>query len=305
VKLGIALEGVRRAAELGALAARVEALGFDSLWTADHVSFSQPICDPFQVLSIFAVATRRITLGTCVYVLPLRHPTHVAKMAASLDWLSGGRLVLGVGVGGEFPAEFAACEVPRGERDARANGSIPILRALWTGGTPPGDGRFFHVPPVSIAPAPARAGGPPIWVGGRSPSALRRAAHLADGYLGYFLDAAGYRTRLAEIRELRAAAPDPERRGAPLAAALMSFARVERDRSSALERAAARLGQMYGAATAPAAARFGIVGSPEDCRSRIAELEEAGVEHLVFSPIGSLDETTEQLERLASLRRAS
>jgi len=87
MKLGIALEGIRSASALARLAARVEELGFDSLWTPDHVAYSQPICDPFQVLAIAAAATIRIRLGTAVYLLPLRHPTHVAKMAASLDWL--------------------------------------------------------------------------------------------------------------------------------------------------------------------------------------------------------------------------
>jgi alkanesulfonate monooxygenase SsuD/methylene tetrahydromethanopterin reductase-like flavin-dependent oxidoreductase (luciferase family) len=130
MKLGIALEGIRSAAEVARLAARIEELGFDSLWTPDHISYSQPICDPFQVLAITAAATKRIRLGTGVYLLPLRHPTHVAKMAASLDWLCNGRLTLGVGVGGEFAAEFTACEVPRADRDARADESIPILRAL-------------------------------------------------------------------------------------------------------------------------------------------------------------------------------
>src|SRR5438067_701760 len=82
MKLGVALEGIRPAAELHRLAARIEALRFDSLWTPDHVAFSQPISDPFQVLAACAAATTRIRLGTCVYLLPLRHPTHVAKMAA-------------------------------------------------------------------------------------------------------------------------------------------------------------------------------------------------------------------------------
>src|SRR5882724_1701691 len=133
MQIGIALEGIRPVAELVRLAARVEALGFDSLWTPDHVVFSQPICDPFQVLAACAGATSRIRLGTCVLLLPLRHPTHVAKQASSLDWLCGGRFTLGIGIGGEFPGEFAACQVPVAERGARTNEAIPILRALWRG----------------------------------------------------------------------------------------------------------------------------------------------------------------------------
>jgi len=295
MKLGIALEGIRSAVELARLAARIEELGFDSLWTPDHIAYSQPICDPFQVLAIAADATTRIRLGTGVYLLPLRHPTHVAKMAASLDWLCGGRLTLGVGVGGEFAAEFAACETPRAERDARADESIPILRALWRGAEPPREARFFRVPPLSLAPPPVQSGGPPIWIGGRSDAALRRAAQLGDGYLGYFLDAAGIRSRMERIREWRGAAP--------IASALMSFARIERDGAGALARARRRLGALYGSQTESAAARFGIVGTIETCRARVAEIAAAGVEHLLFSPIADGGDLDEQLEALARLGR--
>ncbi len=294
MKLGIALEGIRPAAELARLAARIEELGFDSLWTPDHVAYSQPICDPFQVLAIAAAATTRIRLGTGVYLLPLRHPTHVAKMAASLDWLCGGRLTLGVGVGGEFAAEFAACEAPRAERDARVDESIPILRALWRGVEPPLEGRFFRVPRVSLSPQPLQHGGPPIWIGGRSDAALRRAARLGDGYIGYFLDAAGIRSRMERIRAWRGAAP--------IACALVSFSRIERDAASALARARRRLGALYGPDTESAAARFSIVGTVETCQARVREIAAAGVEHLLFSPITDGDDLAEQLDILAGIR---
>jgi len=298
VKLGIALEGIRPAAELATLAARIEKLGFASLWTPDHVSYTQPIADPFQALSVCASATRRIALGTCVYLLPLRHPTLVAKQTASFDWLSGGRLVLGIGVGGEFPGEFAACEVPAAERGARASEAMPILRALWRGAQPP-TGRFFRVPPTPIMPAPLQAAGPPIWVGGRSEAALRRAAWLGDGYLGYFLDPPGVQTRLARLRELRTEATDEERRGTPLTMALQTFVRTEDDRDHALARVTARLGAMYGAETQRAAGRFAIVGNGEDCRRRLGELAGAGVEHLICSPVVVSDDLEDQLERVA------
>ena len=292
MKVGVAIEGIRPAAAAGDLAATVERLGFDSIWTADHLAFSQPILDPFAVLAIYASRTRQIEIGTGVFLLPLRHPMLVAKQAASLDWMSGGRFVLGIGVGGEFPAEFAAAEVPLAERGARANEAIPILRSLWSGTTPPAEGRFFRVPATRIDPAPIRPGGLPIWVGGRSDAALRRAARLADGYFGYFLDAKGFRQRMTTIRA---------QREAPIAAALMAFARVEDRRDRALEQASARIAALYGPASAPAAERFGVVGTPEDCAARIAELRAAGVEHLVFSPIATADEYEEQLGRLAKL----
>jgi probable F420-dependent oxidoreductase len=300
VKIGVAVEGIRRAAEAGDLAARVEQLGFDSLWMPDHLSFTQPILDPSTVLGIYAARTERIWLGTGVFLLPLRHPALVAKQAASLDWLSGGRLVLGIGVGGEFPREFEAAGVPLRERGARTNEAIPILRALWAGKAPPTDGRFFKVPPTPIEPPPVRNGNLPIWVGGRSEAALRRAAHLADGYIGYLVDAEGFRKRMSRIREMRDETTDAERRDTPFTAALVAFARIGESRAAAVERTAARLSAMDGAATAPAAARFAIAGTAEDCRRHVAALAAEGVEHLVLSPIATLEEYDEQLARLAA-----
>jgi probable F420-dependent oxidoreductase len=299
VKIGVAVEGIRRAADAGDLAEGVERLGFDSLWTPDHLSFTQPILDPFTVLGIYAARTTRISLGTGVFLLPLRHPALVAKQAASLDWLCGGRFVLGIGVGGEFPREFEAAGVPLRERGARADEAIPILRALWAGEAPPANGRFFNVPPTPIEPAPIRKSNLPIWVGGRSEAALRRAAHLADGYIGYLVDAEGFRKRMSQIREMRGEIADAERRDAPFTFALVAFARIGDSRSAAVERTAARLGAMYGAATAPAAARFAIAGTADDCREQVAALAAAGVEHLVLSPIATLEEHDEQLAGLA------
>jgi len=166
-----------------ALARRAEAAGFDSLWTGDHVSFYIPILESLTLLSFVAAATERVKLGTAVYLLPLRHPTTTAKVAATLDVLSGGRLVLGVGVGGEFPPEFTACGVPVAERGSRANEAIGLLRRLWTESGVTHEGRHFQLGPVSIDPKPVQAGGPPILVGGRLPPALRRAGRLGDGYL--------------------------------------------------------------------------------------------------------------------------
>ncbi len=294
MKIGIALEGVRQIGDLAQVAARIESLGFESLWTPDHVSYSQPICDPFQVLAVCAAVTRKIRLGTCVYLLPLRHPTHTAKTTASLDWLSGGRLTLGIGVGGEFPGEFAATEIAMKERGARANEAIPIVRALWRGETPP-EGRFFHVPRTKIEPKPSQAGGPPIWVGGRSDAALARAAKLADGYFGYFLDAKGIRERMARVRELA--------EGRSITCALMSFVRVEPDRDDALARARRRLGALYGEGMEGAADRFGVIGTLDDCRKRVAKLADAGVEHLVLSPIVDGD-LRPQLDSIAELLKA-
>src|SRR5499433_2053126 len=112
----------------------VDRSGFDSLWVGDHISFPVAILDPFLQLAQAAVVSRRLILGTAVYLLPLRPPAPVAKQVATLDHLTEGRFVFGVGVGGEFAKEFEVCGVPIAERGARLSESLIVLRKLWTGG---------------------------------------------------------------------------------------------------------------------------------------------------------------------------
>ena len=294
--VGLLLGGLRTARELGALAARAEALGFTSLWAGDHVAFPSPILDPLQVLAAFAAHTQRVRLGTCVYLLPLRPPAVVAKMVASLDFVTGGRVIFGVGVGGEFPAEFQACGVPVGERGPRTDEAIVALRRLWQGGRATHHGRRFDIGPVEIAPAPVQGANLPIWIGGRSEAALRRAARHGDGYVGYMLDVDGFGVRMARIRELAASrGRDP---GA-LTPALMAFALVADDRREGLARAAGMLGAMYGRAMEEPARRYCIVGTPDECRDRVRAYAAAGVEHLVLTPLAFGDACGDQIEKLA------
>ncbi len=114
--------------------------------------------------------------------MPLRHPTPVAKQIATLDHLTGGRFVFGVGIGGEFPREYEGCGVPLNERGARLSEGIEVIRKLWTGERVSHGGRFYNFKDVKMTPVPRQPGGPPIWCGGRSEAALRRAARLADGW---------------------------------------------------------------------------------------------------------------------------
>src|SRR5205814_8660007 len=111
----------------------VDGAGFDSLWVGDHISFPLAIFDPLLQLAQAAVVSRRLLLGTGVYLLPLRHPVPVAKQVATLDHLTEGRLIFGVGVGGEFAREYEACGVPINERGPRLTEAIGIPRKLWTG----------------------------------------------------------------------------------------------------------------------------------------------------------------------------
>src|SRR5947209_14290054 len=193
--------------EMQALVSLVDDCGYDSLWVGDHIAFAVAIFDPLLQLAQAAVVSRRLKLGTNVYLVPLRHPVPVAKQAATLDHLSEGRLIFGVGGGGEFPKEFEACGVPLAERGARLTAAIPLLRQLWSGEPVTYEGRHFGgFREVSMQPPARQPGGPPIWVGGRADAALARAGRLADGWISYVVTPEMFRGSLAKIAAAAAAA---------------------------------------------------------------------------------------------------
>jgi probable F420-dependent oxidoreductase len=167
----------------------VEALGYHSLMVSDHVAvtpdvqanYPAPFYDPFVTLSWLAGSTRRLELGTTVAVLPYRHPLQVASMAQTIDRLSGGGFVLGVGVGGARQ-EFAALGMPFGKRGAITDDYLAAIRELWTRDVASYDGRFVAFEDVRTSPNSVRSSPPPIWVGGSSEAALKRAVRFGDGW---------------------------------------------------------------------------------------------------------------------------
>src|SRR5437867_4738994 len=205
VRFGVSL-GLQSPESLRALATRAEALGYDSIWSGDHIAFHNPTLESLTTLSHLAAVTRRVRLGTAVYLLALRHPTVAAKTVATLDVLSGGRVVFGVGVGGEFPKEFEAAGVPHRERGRGVDEGIEVCRLLWTKSPADFEGRFVRFTDVALEPKPVQPGGPPIWIGGRSDHALRRAARLGDGWVSYVITPERYRASLDKIRTLAAGA---------------------------------------------------------------------------------------------------
>src|SRR5712691_8835563 len=181
------------------LVQRLEAIGYDSVWTGDHVSFHNPIYESLTLLASYVPITHRIKLGVAVYLLALRSPAVAAKMTATLDVLSGGRLIFGVGVGGENPKEFEVAGVPHTERGARVIEGIDVVRALWRDTPASFEGRFIGFNQVSIDPKPVQQPGPPIWIGGRSDAALIRAARQGDGWISYVVHAERYAKAVARI----------------------------------------------------------------------------------------------------------
>src|SRR6266404_5855728 len=218
------------AEEQFAIARRVDELGFDSLWTGDHVSFHGAIYESLTLLASYAGITTRARLGVGVYLLALRHPTVAAKISSTLDVLSGGRLIFGVGVGGENPKEFEACGIPHRERGARVTEGIDVVRTLWRDSLASFKGRFTEFEGVSIDPKPVQKPSPPIWVGGRSDAALSRAGRQGDGWVSYVVQPDRYVQSLAKIRE---AAEQAGRRLDGFVAAHLTFITVGRDYETA------------------------------------------------------------------------
>lgn len=268
----------------------IEAAGFDSLWVGDHLSFHIPIIESLTLLSFASAATERIRLGTAVYLLPLRHPTAIAKVTSSLDVLSGGRLTLGVGVGGEFPPEFEAVGVPVAERGARADEAIEILRRLWTEDGVVHQGAHYRFGPISLDPKPLQAAGPPIIVGGRRGPTFRRAGQLGDGYVSHMCAADRFAENLTKIR---AHAAKVGRKAHPFEPMSFLFTLFDQSYEAALDRATELLQRIYNVPFRDAAAKYCLLGRPEDCLEQMQRFARAGSRHIILSV---LSDPTEAIE---------
>jgi probable F420-dependent oxidoreductase len=206
------------------IARRAEALGFESVWGGEHVirpasmtsrypytvdgvmpgEDETQIPDPLIWLAYVAAAAPTLRLGTCILILPQRNPVVLAKELATLDYLSGGRVELGIGVGW-LREEFDAIGVPWERRGARNDEYIGALRALWAGPQAEFHGEFVDFPPVTCSPRPVR-GDIPIMVGGDTPAAVRRAARLGQGYFPGTTDPEELGKRIRDLSEAAAAA---------------------------------------------------------------------------------------------------
>ena len=265
------------------IAQAAEELGYDSIWAGDHVSFRNPLLDIVVALSTFAAVTERITLGAAVLLLPLRHPSIVAKEFASLDYVSGGRVILGVGVGGEGEKDYEAVGVDVHERGARANEAMRALRELFAGRPASFQGRFFSFDGISIEPGPAQHGGPALWVGGRSDAAIRRAATLGDGWMPIWVSVERFRRGLEQL-------PEHVVRAVTLPAHVG-------DKRALYEHLRLRYAGDF---TEHVVDRYCVAGTPEECADRVREYVEAGARHVVFNVAAP-----EDAERLAEVALAA
>ena len=259
-------------------AGEIERLGFEALWFRDHLLWHSPVLDPFTVLGAIAARTSRVRLGPGVLLLPLRNPVAVAKAVASLDFLSGGRAMLGAGVGGEFPKEYQASGVPTGERGRRATEALEVIRALWADAPATHKGQFYNLEDAVMEPRPIQRPHPPIWVGGRSDGALARAGRLGDGWLAYFVTPEGFARRLSRALEHR-----PPGAGA-FGAGLVLYFRLAPSREEAERAAIQYLEHEYHQPFHDLAGRYCALGPPATCVEAIGQFVEAGVREVALIP---------------------
>ncbi len=300
VKIGMMLAAHDRASVLER-AHKMESAGLSSIWVGDHIAFHIPVIESLSLLSFCAAATERIELATGVLLLPLRHPTLTAKMAATIDMLSNGRLILGVGVGGEFPPEFEAVGSAIETRGPRSNEAIEILRRHWAEGAAEYQGEHYAFGPVKIEPKPVRPGGPPIIVGGRKAVSMKRAGRLGDGYISHMCDVETYTANLELIGRHAAAVG---RGGRPFQTAALLFTVLDDDYESAHARAAKMLGTIYNTDFREASKRYCLLGKPEDCLDQMRQFAKAGCRHFVMSALSDPDEIIERAstEMITELR---
>jgi alkanesulfonate monooxygenase SsuD/methylene tetrahydromethanopterin reductase-like flavin-dependent oxidoreductase (luciferase family) len=286
---------------------QVEALGFDSFWTAEHFVYSRPVQDVLPVLGAVAALTSRVTIGSAITLLPFYNPVMLAKSFSTIDLLSGGRVVAGVGVGGDFAPEFAACGVPRSGRGERSEAMIDVMRALWLGETVSNDGSAgVAFEGAFLDPLPARTGGPPIWIAGRSQAAQNRARRLGDGFLPYLVSRQSYADRVRQVLEQAEKEDRPLRRGFEWA--LRIDMAGGRDRQAMKALMLRSLHQRFGSAFgADHVERYTITGTWDDCREELAQWTAAGVTHILMQPVAASGEELDYLFEVADelgVRRA-
>jgi alkanesulfonate monooxygenase SsuD/methylene tetrahydromethanopterin reductase-like flavin-dependent oxidoreductase (luciferase family) len=267
-----------------------EELGFDAVWAGDHLACPAPGLDAPGCLSAAAAVTDRIALGFSVMLLGLRAPAWAAKQLATIDALAGpGRLRLGVGVGGEFPAEFEAAGVPVTQRGARLDDALTVLPDLLAGRSVNYDGRAQRVtsPPLE----PSMEAPPPVYVGGRGDPALQRAARFGDVWLPMWLSPEKVAERSERLAELAAL------HGRPCpTTALLVLTRIDDDAAHARAQAEAHIAGQYGMAL-DVVERWTLLDSIDGAVERLGQYAEVGVQEFLLLTLG--DDPLTQYERLA------
>jgi probable F420-dependent oxidoreductase len=279
-----------------AAAQRAEALGFRDLWVTENTLNEESMCfDPVVVLTHAASVTSTIRVGASVVVLAVHHPAMVAHQWATLDYVSGGRAILGVGLGREH--HYRQFEVPEDGKVARFREEVALIRALWSEERVTFHGRFYEINDEAMSPQPVQK--PlPLWMGVGHPTAVRRAAELADGWMG---------SGGSSIKQFAESVPilkdalaqrgrDPE--NFPISKRI--FMAVDDNPAVARRELDRWFTDVYH--NPPGTDFSGIHGTPEQVRERLEEVVAMGANHLMLNPVSNYVEQTEALAEIVGLK---
>tara|TARA_B100001123_G_scaffold353285_1_gene405208 strand:- start:9278 stop:10240 length:963 start_codon:yes stop_codon:yes gene_type:complete len=312
MKFGVVLPMIGSLASTEAVDAvcdKAEEVGLDSIWVIDHILLPYsigakypynltgewmagqgPWWDAFSILSYAAARTSTVQLGTCVIILPYRHPVHTAKIVATIDQLSRGRLQFGIGVGW-MKDEFENLQLDSfHHRGALVNEQIKVFKEVWANDPASFDGSYYRFNEVSVTPRPYQRPHPPILVGGNSEAALERTASLCDGWLGISLRPKGlaeHRARLLQTCE------EQGRSGSDMPIAMLHGITLVDDPD-------------YRATLSHQERSQGVVGTIEQCVEELREFEDSGLTHMIASarrlgrPGGGIQAVLEGIDTLAN-----
>jgi probable F420-dependent oxidoreductase len=269
---------------------RAEVLGFDSLWVQEQIVGDVPILEPVTLLTYVAALTTKPRLGTSVMLTVLRNPVQLAKSLSSLDQMSGGRLTVGIGIGGQVRESIFG--YPSTHRVRRFVEGLQVMKALWTEEKATVSGTFWQFQDVAMEPKPVQKPHPPVWFGARQAPALRRAVQHGDGWMGAgsssiddFVEQYGLLQRFLD---------DARRDPATFAISKRVYLAVDNNRDRAEQRLRTWFGIRY--KNADMASRVAIWGSTAECLDKLGALVRAGAQHVMLNP--AFDEM-DHLELLA------
>jgi probable F420-dependent oxidoreductase len=285
------LDGRVDLASVRRVLARAETLGFHSVWVQEQILGSTPSLEPVELLTYAAALSERVKLGAAVLLTTLRGPLHLAKSLATLDQLSQGRLIVGVGLGGNLPL-YPAYGISTDHRVTRFVEGIQIMKALWTKPSTTFTGRFWRLDDATMEPKPVQHPHPPLWFGAHCEAAIERSAELGDGFIG--AGSSSVEEFAGVVARLRAAL---ERRGRDPGSFPVSkrvYIAVDEDEGRAVRRLEEWFGRFYRDPTL--ARRVAVWGSPDRCVESLARVADAGARLVVLNPV--YDEG-DQVDRLA------
>jgi probable F420-dependent oxidoreductase len=267
-------------------AKKCEQMGLHSLWTIDRIAYDN--LEPLTILASAAAVTQKLRLGTSVLLGNTRHPSHVAKIIATIDFISNGRVTLGLGFGSR-ESDYKAVGVPFDKRGSRAVEQVKLMKRLWTEENVTHQGPFFHVENLTVGPRPIQRPHPPIWTGGSAEVALKRAGTWADGYICGSSAIPQFSTIWEKVAGYASAAGrNPE----GIEKAGLTFMAIDDDKRKAIEKVSAYIIRYYGRLR-DEVERTHAVGSPQQCAERIIASFDQGLGTLI---IGLADPDPRQLD---------